>query len=169
LDGNETNLDDDIETLSSDAWSSSTCHEMEDAYLPSSHSQSHSKNRYTFDHSMYDCLEWVIIIKVFSHQLNSDFTVKTLGEKSKPNIFAVLANQIADNAASQAHNLFLMYTMNNLDKCLYPPFSSRWRFSFGGCLSTKGTAKRLYEKIDEELIQSQQHRTKQGLFLRMLP
>jgi hypothetical protein len=99
LNGNETYIDDDTETLNSDAWSVSTYHEMEDTYLPSSHSQSHSKNRYTFDHSMYDCLERVIILKVFSHQLNSDFTVKTLGEKSKPNIFAVSANQIADNAA----------------------------------------------------------------------
>ena len=71
---------------------------------------------------MYNCLGRVIIIKVFSDQMNADFTVKMLGKKSSPNIFAVSANQIADNAAMQAQNPFQARTIPESDKCFYPLF-----------------------------------------------
>jgi hypothetical protein len=40
------------------------------------------KNHYQFDSIMYDCLGHIITIKVFSHQLNSEFTVKVSVEKT---------------------------------------------------------------------------------------
>jgi hypothetical protein len=52
---------------------------------------------------MYDCLGRVIIIKVYSHQLTSDFRITVPGNTPSPNSFSVSANQIADNAASYVY------------------------------------------------------------------
>jgi hypothetical protein len=38
------------------------------------------KNRYKFDNSMYDILGRTIVLKVFSHQLDTDFSVKCQGK-----------------------------------------------------------------------------------------
>jgi hypothetical protein len=154
MDDQEPNLDEDLDfaTISSTSWSSSSSVNMDDTYTHISYTQPQSKIRYRFDHSMYDCLGRVIIIKVFSDQMNADFTVKMLGKKSSPNIFAVSANQIADNAAMKAQNLFQARAIPESDECFYPPFSYRWIFSFEGCLTTKGASKVLYNKIEEELI-----------------
>ncbi len=106
---------------------------------------------------MYDCLGKIIIVKVFSHQMYSDFEVKNVEKGLSPKTFVVSANQIADNAASMAQQLYKQSVMREYDLCYYPPFPPRWSFFFEGCLTNKGAAKVLYEKIDDELILRQQH------------
>jgi hypothetical protein len=61
--------------------------------------QSQEKDIYRFDSSVYDLLGWNIIVKVYSHQLQKDYTIKTYGKQPSPNLFTVSANQSADNAA----------------------------------------------------------------------
>jgi hypothetical protein len=56
-----------------------------------------NNNRNRFDPSTYDLLGRIIIVKVFSHQVNQDFTNKSYGQNPAPNLFVVPANQIADN------------------------------------------------------------------------
>ena len=131
--------------------------------------QAPTKNRYRFDDTMLDCHGRIIVVKVYSHQLNKDFTVKTAGMQPSPNMFVTSSNQYADNAADQAMKIFENYDMTEYKQCFYPPFSPRWSFSFEGCITNKGATKVLQDKMDEELIQRQQLRVKQGLFLRMSP
>ena len=100
---------------------------------------------------MIDCHDRVIVVKVYSHQLNNDFTIRVPG-KPCPNLFATSSNQYADNAADQAMKLFKAYDMSTSNQCSYPPFSPRWFFSFEGRLTNKGATKVLHEKIYEELI-----------------
>jgi len=100
-----------------------------------------TKNRYRFDASMYDLLDRSITIKVFSHQLNPDFSVKTPGKHPQPNLYVTSANQVADNAATQARKITATFE-NNIDHIYYPPFSQRWCFSFEGSLTNKGVAPR---------------------------
>ena len=125
-----------------------------------------TNSRYRFDHSMYDLLDPKVVIKVFSHQLNEDFTVKNVGNMPKPNLFVVSANQIADNAATQAHRLNTT-SAPSTTKVYYPAFSPRWSFTFDGCITNKGATKVLHKKVDEELCLRKQHREKQGLFHRL--
>ena len=124
------------------------------------------KNRYRFDSSMFDLLERNIIIKVYSHQLCADLSVKTIGKQPQPNLFVVSGNQVADNAANQARKIFSSM-QNHIDKLYYPPFLPRWHFAFEGSLTNKGATKVLQQKMDTELLLRQQHRPKQGLFNRL--
>ena len=128
--------------------------------------QKPEKNRYRFDSSMFDLLQRNIIIKVYSHQLCADFSVKTIGKQPQPNLFVVSGNQVADNAANQARRIFNSFT-NHIDKLYYPPFLPRWHFSFEGSLTNKGATKVLHKKMDKELFMRQQHRPKQGIFNRL--
>jgi hypothetical protein len=67
---------------------------------------------------MYDCLgRIIIIIKVFSHQLNPDFSIKRRGESPRPNTFVVSANQIADNAVTQAHKIYDDQKHDDFSRC----------------------------------------------------
>jgi hypothetical protein len=125
-----------------------------------------AKNRYRFDETMLDSLAPILIVKVFSHQLNDDYSIKVRGKKPSPNIFCVTANQIADNAATQAKKLFQYYDMTKADHCVYPPFSPRWSFSFEGNLTNKGATKVLQDKLDDEMVHRQQLREKQGIVRR---
>jgi hypothetical protein len=129
------------------------------------HSPTTSKN--TFDSSMYDCLGRIIVIKVTSHQLHPDFTINSTTKGPIPNMFISSANQIADNAATQAQMLYENQHENLIDTCFYPPFSPRWNFSFEGYLINKGATNIFYDKIDQELCLRMQHRCKQGVLLRM--
>jgi hypothetical protein len=45
------------------------------------------------------------MIKVYLHQVHADLTMKGTGKNPCPNTFVVSANQIAGNAAVQAHML----------------------------------------------------------------
>ena len=127
------------------------------------------KARYAFNHNMYDYLGNIIILKVFSHQLNKDFEVSITGKSPQPNMFTASANQIADNAANQAHHLSTGTHTEEYDKVFYPPFSPKWCFSFEGNITNKGATKVFQEKLDMELMYRQQHRSKQGMFFRLLP
>lgn len=122
--------------------------------------------RYRFGTDMYDLLGRNIVIKVFSHQLNEDFTIKTPGRLPKPNLFIASANQIADNTATIAHQISTG-PLNHVTDVSYPAFSSRWCFTFEGRVTNKGATKVLQTKIDEELFLRKQHREKQGLFHRL--
>jgi hypothetical protein len=124
--------------------------------------------RYRFGPSMYDLLEHKIVIKVFSHQLNPDFTTKSLGNTPRPNIFVVSGNQTADNAAEQARKISDTFT-DNIDCLHYPPFSATWSFAFEGSLANKGATKVMQTKMDDELLMRQRLRVKQGLFNRLQP
>jgi len=62
-------------------------------------------SRFTFNHGMYDVLDKTIIMKVYSHQLNSDFQVSLAGKAPQPNMFVVSANQIVDNTAEQIRHI----------------------------------------------------------------
>jgi hypothetical protein len=66
------------------------------------------KNRFHFDRSMFDTLEHIIILKVDSHQLNKEFSIKIPQECPSPNLFLVSASQYADNAVSQAKKVMPM-------------------------------------------------------------
>jgi len=48
--------------------------------MSSTKKSSMEKNRYKFDNSMYDILGRTIVLKVFSHQLDTDFSVKCQGK-----------------------------------------------------------------------------------------
>jgi hypothetical protein len=54
---------------------------------------------------MFDILPNILIVKVFSHQLDNEFISKCPGKNSKPIIFVVSENQFADNAVSNAHDI----------------------------------------------------------------
>jgi hypothetical protein len=54
---------------------------------------------------MFDALERILILTVFSHQLNRNFTNKTSAKQPSPNLCIVSANQYADNAATQAREI----------------------------------------------------------------
>ncbi len=100
---------------------------------------------------MYDLLGWVIIVKVFSHQLNPDFKIKNHGNTPSPNLVIVSANQIADNADTMAHNIHANYGTQDLDQYYYPPFSTRWCFSFEGKLTNKGATNHYTIKLTKNL------------------
>ncbi len=126
-----------------------------------------AKNRYHFNTFMYHCLGHVTIVKVFSHQLNTDFSIRNAGNEPAPNLFAVSANQISDNAVTHAHHFYTQAQTPFEEIVFYPPFSPTWCFSFQGKLINKGATKLLQAKIDEELLLRIQHRPKQGLFARL--
>ena len=151
---------DDSDTLSDNESHASYTEKLADCPV------SMEKNRYKFNPSMYDCFGRVSIIKVYSHQLNSDFLIKTPGKQPRPNLFIVSANQVVDNAATQAIRV-TKSPSNEYDCCYYPPFSPRWCFSFEGKLTTKGATTVLQDRLDYELVLRQQHREKHGLYLRL--
>jgi hypothetical protein len=126
-----------------------------------------TKDRYRFDQTMYDCLGHATIIKVYSHQLKSDFLVKTAGKNPAPNLFSVSANQIADNTANYAQIVYSTLAGDSYDYIFYPPFSPEWCFAFEGKLVNKGATRLFNLKLDEELLMRLQHRPKQGLFARL--
>jgi hypothetical protein len=161
------NHDDNTDSSSRYSWiddSSSTDSDPE-VYQPAALVPG-TKTRYRFDPDMYDLLGRIIVVKVFSHQLNADFTIKNSGKEPKPNLFVVSANQIADNAATQAQRISIG-SGSHIKTIYYPPFSPRWSFTFEGCITNKGATKILKSKIDEELFLRKQHREKQGLFHRL--
>jgi hypothetical protein len=97
--------------------------------------EANGKTRHYFDKSMMDILGRSIIIKVYSHQLNKDFSVKEPGKQRQPNLFIVSANQFADNAVSQAKTIMDDIPLNlNFDQVFYPPFSPRWCFTCEGSI-----------------------------------
>jgi hypothetical protein len=80
---------------------SSTDHSIETTSI-----QGHKeKNRYHFDSTMVDTLEWILVLKVYAHQLNRDYTVKSPGKQPSPNLLVVSANQHADNVANQVKDV----------------------------------------------------------------
>ena len=110
------------------------------------------QHRYQFNSSMYDALGRANVVKVYSHQLNEDFTEKYPNRKPAPNMFAVSANQIADNAATYAQCYYSSEVSHIPDKLFYPPFSPEWCFSFDGKLTNKGASQYFFQKYDEELL-----------------
>jgi hypothetical protein len=122
------------ETDSITSWESDTVslESMSSISTNPTHNPTTSKN--TFDSSMYDCLGRIIVVKVTSHQLHPDFTISNSTKGPIPCVFILSANQIADNAATQAQMLYENQHENLIDKCFYPPFSPRWNFSFEGYL-----------------------------------
>jgi hypothetical protein len=74
-----------------------------------------------------------------------------------------LANQFADNAATQA-KFSIIIKHHMYKKIFYPPFSPRWSFTFEACITNKGASKIFQDKLDEELNLCIQHQAKQGLF-----
>jgi len=121
------------------------------------------KNRYIFNTLMYDILGRIIILKVFSHQMNKDFSIKNKGKIPCPNLFVISANQIVDNSAKQAPKV-LQDTHDTYEQIFYPAFSPRWSFTFEGCITNKGATKILYNKMDDELPLTTKPLTKQGIF-----
>jgi len=86
--------------------------------------QKTEKGRYKFDSSMIDILGGVIIVKVYSHQLDKDFAIKSPDMQPKPNLFLSSGNQIVDNAATQAKEI-ANHQLENLNQIFYPLFSPR--------------------------------------------
>ena len=108
-------------------------------------------NRVKFDQSMFDTLGRNITLKVYSHQLNNNFTEKEQNIPPNPCLCIVSANQYADNAATQVKEI--IHTIpHDLDHMYYSPFSPRWCFTFDGCTTNKGATRVFYDRIDEELI-----------------
>ena len=94
---------------------------------------------------MVDTLEWILVLKVYAHQLNRDYTVKSPGKQPSPNLFVVSANQHADNVTNQVKDIIDTIPVR-YGQIFYPPFFPRWRFSFEECLINKGATKMLREK-----------------------
>jgi len=162
-------LNKENDSINSTTWDTSSSSSL----LTSGETQHYMNNQkeknYDFDSSMLDCLGRIIIVKVSSHQVNSDFTLKSPRKKLTPYAFIVSANQIADNAATQAQTIYGNLSLEAIDTCFYLPFSLRWNFSVEGCLTNKGATKVLYERMDEELSLRQKHRPKQGLNWHITP
>jgi hypothetical protein len=126
------------------------------------------KDRYKFDGSMFDNLHETIVLKLYSHQLNETFQVIQHGKRPSPNLFIMSANQIADNAATQARHIIQINNEEHVECLRYPPFSPRWCFSYEGCVTSNGASNLIKEILDKELHLRLMHRPKQGLFSRML-
>lgn len=75
-----------------------------------------------FNCTMYDPLGRVIIVKVFSHQMDSKFDMKDSHSTPCPNTFVVSANQITDNAATQAQEIYADQNLYGIEYSFYPPF-----------------------------------------------
>jgi hypothetical protein len=99
-------LNKENDSINSTTWDTSSSSSL----LTSGETQHYMNNQkeknYDFDSSMLDCLGRIIIVKVSSHQVNSDFTLKSPRKKLTPYAFIVSANQIADNAATQAQTIY---------------------------------------------------------------
>jgi hypothetical protein len=108
-------------------------------------------NRYCFNDTMFDILPNILIVKVFSHQLDNEFISKCPGKDPRPNIFVVSANQFADNAVSNAHDI-IAYDQRIQENLRYPAFSPRWCFSCEGVNILNGAHKLLNQRIDDELF-----------------
>jgi len=134
-----------------------------------SNTHAHPSNgqRCHFDNTMFDPLERIIIVKVFSHQLNADFNVRDQKKIPSPNQFITSANQFADNAAEQARHMITGLPAN-YEQLFYPAFSPDWCFTIDGQITNKGATKILRDRFDNELLLRVQHREKQGLFYRLL-
>jgi hypothetical protein len=78
----ELSEDEDDDYASTDEFSSD-----DEYYVPPS-----NKKRNHFDSSMFDTLEKIIIIKVFSHQLKADFCIKHPGQMPSPDLFITSVN-----------------------------------------------------------------------------
>jgi hypothetical protein len=120
-------------------------------------------DRYRFDDTMYNELQSMILLKVYSHQLNKHWAVECPGKEPSPNWYITSANQYADNAASMARDI-IPINDEDFDDLRYPPFSPRWCFTFEGHIINNGAHKLLQSKLDDELFYRLQHRCKQGLF-----
>jgi len=127
------------------------------------------KDRYKFDETMFDDLHEILVLKVFSHQLDNSFQIQQHGKHPSPNLFIVSANQIADNAVTQARHIIQMDNDESMDCLRYPPFSPRWCFSYDGIATSNGAANLFKNITEKELYLRLMHRPKQGLFARMLP
>jgi len=125
--------------------------------------QNKKKDRSHFDYNMYDTLERILILKVFSHQLNRDFTKKYEYTAKPESVFGFC---YTDNAATQAREI-IKTLPREFESMLSPPFSPRWTFTFNGCTTNKGATNVSQEKIDEELGLQLQHHPKHGLFYRL--
>jgi hypothetical protein len=108
-------------------------------------------NRYRFDDTMFDILPNIVIVKVFSHQLDNEFISKCPGKNPKLNICVASANQFADNAVSNAHDI-IAYNQLIQENLRYPAFSPRWCFSCEGINILNGAHKLLNQRIDDELF-----------------
>jgi hypothetical protein len=115
---------------------------------------------------MYDLLGKIIVVKVFSHQLNKNITPKDTTAPPSLNLFTVSANQHADNAATHAKHI-IGTPPDYYDTLYYPAFSPRWSFTHKGCTTNKGATKLFQALPDDELDLRLQHRVKQGLFFRL--
>jgi hypothetical protein len=156
----------DLGNLNDNSDESSNESSISNAYTNLLEEQSQEKDRYCFDSSMYNLLGRNITIKVYSHQLQKGYTIKTYGKQPSPNLFTVSANQSADNAAEQVKRIAPILQDRYL-QIFYPPFSPRWSFSYDGCINNKGATKIFQERFDDELILRLQHRAKQGVIHRL--
>jgi hypothetical protein len=125
------------------------------------------KNRYHFDNTMVDALERIIVLKVYAHQLNRDYTVKSLGKQPGPNLFVVSANQHADYAVNQVKDVIDSIPVR-YRQIFYPPFFPIGAFHSKDALLIKVLQKYFEKKIDDELTYRLQHCQKQGLFAGLL-
>ncbi len=91
--------------LSSTNSSLSTTSDIQPLTTTANNTRSH------FNSSMYDLLGKIIVVKVFSHQLNKNFTPKDTTAPPSPNLFTVSANQHADNAATQAKHIIMCWVV----------------------------------------------------------
>lgn len=130
---------------------SGSTYSMESSSSASSEiASSPQKKRSYFDSNMVDPLGRIIIIKIYSHQLNKDLTLKIPSKIPSLNLFIVSANQYTDNAASQAGAL-IHSLPSTFDRLFYPPFSPRWCFTFEGCITNKGATRVFQEKLENNL------------------
>jgi hypothetical protein len=164
--GENISIASERESLSDQSSDESTNTCSSQSYLNEEH-RAPTRNRYYFDKGMHDNLQNIIILKVYSHQLNRDFVVEDSGKEPSPNLFITSANQHADNAASIAKEIIII-NHEEYDDIQYPPFSPRWCFTFEGHAINKGAHKWLRKKMDDKLYLRLQHRYKQGLFSRLL-
>jgi len=117
-------------SCSSMSWDKDSSSQESNTFRSSAANDSATIQPQQFDSTKYVCLGRIIIIKVYSHQLHADLMVKNVGGNPYPNSFVVSANQIADNAAVQAHLLGQRHytNVNEYKICTCSPFSPRWSF-----------------------------------------
>ena len=160
----EENEDSEDDSYTDDSFSSQNSNE-ENEY--NEQNANRNAKRYRFDKSMLNIMEHIIIVKVYSHQLDQSCNVKLHGQIPRPNMLIASANQFADKAATQARAI-IDDVPPSFDSIYFPHFSSRWCFTVEGRVTNKGATKVLYWCIDDELCARLQHRCKQGMMCRML-
>ena len=114
----------------------------------------------------------LVMMKVDSHQLNSDGSMADRYNATTPNTCIAHINQVADNAAS-----FMLGSLSGIPAncpnipppdCAEAPPSLRFEIMIGESVCDKDTSQSIWRAINQDMVRRAQFKTKQGAAFRAL-